>query len=313
MYSPPFEWCLSPFTAALTVTVLCGARLIPSSSFTLSAGTRNPTPAICGTFIVFNSSEWPTPPPFAPRFCALLNLVPLDPLDAVVKLDHTGQRSRHIFNEAADYADSVLDLQDDVFPKFHGSFHTNLDGRPITCIVTQYCGEPMESALNKASGEFNKTRLILAVGRLHVHGASHGDIYEQNILVKDGNPILIDLEKTIPHKCERRMGILPDAIAPHRDQFRCPELYGMGVWTDSNVEFGLDSLPKWTISSADYLKKFTPTYLPVEMQNWWERQAEFIYMSLKEERMITYGTDEFSKCTKRLDSPSPDEDTSWAW
>ncbi|KAJ7867969.1 hypothetical protein B0H13DRAFT_1576187, partial [Mycena leptocephala] len=142
----------------------------------------------------------------------------------VVKLDHTGQRSKHLVNEATAYADTVLDLQGDVVPIFYGSFHTTVDGRTITCILTQYCGEPMGIALDEASADF-KNRLILAVGRLHAHGATHGDLYEQNILVKDGQPILIDLEKTAPHQCQRRMGILPGAIAPLEKQFGCSELY----------------------------------------------------------------------------------------
>jgi hypothetical protein len=58
--------------------------------------------------------------------------------------------------------------------------------------------------------------------------------------------------------------------------------------------FGLGYVPKWNVSSPDYLRKFTPTYLPVDMQEWWKQQADFIWMKLKAERMITYGTDDFS-------------------
>ncbi|KAJ7141115.1 hypothetical protein C8R44DRAFT_726764 [Mycena epipterygia] len=79
--------------------------------------------------------------------------------------------------------------------------------------------------------------IFVSVDRLHQHGASHGDLYEcrlesglsmkyeRNILVKDGNPVLIDLKKRTLHKCNHCMKVLRGAIAPELEEFRCPEMY----------------------------------------------------------------------------------------
>ncbi|KAJ7141107.1 hypothetical protein C8R44DRAFT_974721 [Mycena epipterygia] len=171
------------------------------------------------------------------------------PLDAVLKIDHTGQREQEFIKEVAEaYSDFVFKFQGDLVPRFYGSFQTHLNSKLITCTVTRYCGEPMETSLHMATAAF-KTKLILAVDRLQERGASHGDMSERNILVKDGNPGLIDLEKTTRHKCERRMVMIQGVIAPTPEEFGCPELYSliarMEFWKDPNVVFGVQYLPKW--------------------------------------------------------------------
>jgi len=76
------------------------------------------------------------------------------PLDAVLKIDHTGQREQDFINEAMAYADTVFKLQGDTVPRFHGSFQTQLGGKLITCMVTEYCGDPMKTQLHDAEPEF---------------------------------------------------------------------------------------------------------------------------------------------------------------
>ncbi|KAJ7141128.1 hypothetical protein C8R44DRAFT_931478 [Mycena epipterygia] len=162
----------------------------------------------------------------------------LTPLDAVLKIDHTGQREQEFIDEAEAYSDFVFKLQGDLVPRFYGSFQTHLNSKLITCTVTQYCGEPMRPPFTwpRPPSSASRTKLILAVDRLHERGASHGDLSERNILVKDGNPVLVDLEKTTRHKCERRMVMIQGVIAPTPEEFGCPELYSLiarkGLWKD---------------------------------------------------------------------------------
>jgi tRNA A-37 threonylcarbamoyl transferase component Bud32 len=89
----------------------------------------------------------------------------------------------------------------------------------------------------RESNHLLSSELVDAVDRLHLHGVSHGDLYERNILSHDGRPILIDIEKMQTHSCGRRMIVLQGAIAPTVEEFGCPELHDFimrcGLWSSS--------------------------------------------------------------------------------
>ncbi|KAJ7498629.1 hypothetical protein FB451DRAFT_1548457 [Mycena latifolia] len=118
---------------------------------------------------------------------------------------------KDFFNEAAAYADTLLELQGIVVPRFYGSFQTRIGGKISFCTVTQYWGEPLKGPLY-ATPEFKNSSLL--INCMHTKPATA--TCTNKIIDKDGHPIL---DKTAIHKCERRMGILQGAIAPDPIEF----------------------------------------------------------------------------------------------
>lgn len=154
----------------------------------------------------------------------------------------------------------------------------------------------------------------MAVGTMHAHGLTHGDVRERNILVHNGQPRLVDLESAAAHTCDLRMKVIPGAIEPTVEEFGCAELYDlvqqMCIWRPGSLMFRsldayqwliepliLDALYfcaantiKSSIDSAEYLKKCIPKYA----DGWrlgLEEEADVHYENLLHERLITYGTD----------------------
>ncbi|KAJ7233906.1 hypothetical protein C8J57DRAFT_1090135 [Mycena rebaudengoi] len=155
------------------------------------------------------------------------------PEKVVLKIDPTGRREAEFITEAAAYETGAKELQGDLVPLFYGTFQTDIGNVVVTCTIIQYCGEPMEYALRDSDPDF-LTQLVRVVDRLHRHGLSHGDLYERNILVKDGRPILIDLESLETHPCARRMNLLQGVLEPTVEEFGCPEMHDLilrcGAW-----------------------------------------------------------------------------------
>ncbi|KAJ6486112.1 hypothetical protein C8R47DRAFT_529192 [Mycena vitilis] len=158
----------------------------------------------------------------------------VEPVDAVLKIDHSGQRCHELKAEATAYRALLVNFQGKIIPKFYGCFATVINDRHITCLITEYSGEPLHTYLATTDAAF-LTKLLNAVIHLHHCGAEHGDLDENNILTaKDGRPILIDLERVKPHSCQRRLEFRQGVIAPTEEEFGCPELYDlcmrMGYW-----------------------------------------------------------------------------------
>ncbi|KAJ7204680.1 hypothetical protein GGX14DRAFT_368402 [Mycena pura] len=175
------------------------------------------------------------------------------PLDAVLKLDPTGERQEAFMNETRAYQTTGRPFQANVLPDFFGCFETRIGSTTVTCLAIEYCGDPMEQTYTKLiihscalsffeiSGPFLiaqfRYELIEYAALLHQHGMTHGDIYPQNILVSDGHPVLIDLESSEKHTCCLRMKIVPGTMMPWEEEFGCKELFDlisrMGLWKPS--------------------------------------------------------------------------------
>ncbi|KAJ7665701.1 hypothetical protein B0H17DRAFT_284365 [Mycena rosella] len=116
-----------------------------------------------------------------------------DALDVVIKIDPTGKRAYDLFREAIAYETTAKKLQGTIVPVFYGVFYTQINDSIILCLVTQFCGMPIDQTVANMEDPFYTT-LIQCVRTLHTHGATHGDLHEYNILDHDGRPVLIDLE-----------------------------------------------------------------------------------------------------------------------
>ncbi|KAJ7502494.1 hypothetical protein B0H11DRAFT_1712691 [Mycena galericulata] len=155
------------------------------------------------------------------------------PLDAVLKLDPTGERQEAFLKEAQAYQTIGQKLQGSILPVFYGCFHAQVGATMVTCVAIEFCGEPLEKPLHEIENPL-LSELLLYVGAMHHHGMSHGDIYPRNILVYDEHPVLIDLETAESHTCGLRMKAVPGAMRPTVEEYGCAELHSlvcrMGIW-----------------------------------------------------------------------------------
>ncbi|KAJ6486113.1 hypothetical protein C8R47DRAFT_1321040 [Mycena vitilis] len=236
----------------------------------------------------------------------------LEPVDAVLKIDHSGQRLEELRHEARIYSDLLSRYQDHLIPNYYGYFQTKIGQKTVACIITEYCGEPITTSLDKADPAF-LTRLIQEVDALHRAGVSHGDLYEGNILVKpNGDPVLVDLEAADSHACERRLSFKQGMIQPKEDEFGCHELYRLctdaGLWESRYCRFQGCYVDKLLITSLDYLED---TFISAKIFDKNPRrkqqllgEAKELFATISAEKMKTWGTCEVTKSTKRLDDPS---------
>ncbi|KAJ6486114.1 hypothetical protein C8R47DRAFT_529258 [Mycena vitilis] len=215
-----------------------------------------------------------------------------EPLDAVLKIDHSGQRWRELEDEAAVYRELLGDFQGKLIPHFYGCFATSVGAKTITCLITEYSGEPLRIYLARADSEF-LTKLLNGVNGLHFFGAEHGDLDEGNILRgKDGKPIVIDLERVKPHSCQRRLDYKQGLIAPTEEEFGCHELYDlcirMGYWKSRG------SVMKSDVTSLEWVYGIIPKSAYADPESSRSREyfkaARDLWKTIEAERMLTWGT-----------------------
>ncbi|KAJ7502464.1 hypothetical protein B0H11DRAFT_2223377 [Mycena galericulata] len=220
------------------------------------------------------------------------------PLDAVLKLDPTGERQEAFMKEAQTYQTIGQKLQGSILPVFYGCFQAQVGATMVTCVATEYCGEPMEQALHEIDNPF-LSKLLLYVVAMHHNGMSHGALYPRNIRVCHGRPVFIDLELSKSHKCGLRMKIIPGAMWPTVEEYGCPELHDlvcrMRLWKPDTLHFCVHDIVKSSIHSVDDIIHFTPKYHGPEQRKIWEDKAARLYEELCEERLLTYGTDKISR------------------
>ncbi|KAJ7122039.1 hypothetical protein C8R43DRAFT_861452, partial [Mycena crocata] len=144
----------------------------------------------------------------------------------VLKLDPTGKRREALLKEAGVYRNCDEELLGSVFPSYYGCFEVKIGSNMVTCLVTEYCDSPMKQSLDKADSTFLH-ELFSSVEALHRRGMKHGDLYERNILVCEGHPVIIDLESVEPHKCGIRMKTVPRSMMPTEEEYGCAELYDL--------------------------------------------------------------------------------------
>jgi hypothetical protein len=76
------------------------------------------------------------------------------PLDVALKIDPTGKWEEDFIREAVQYETGAKELQGIIFPHFHGCFQAEIGPTRVTCLVTEYCGEPMEQSLDVIDNPF---------------------------------------------------------------------------------------------------------------------------------------------------------------
>ncbi|KAJ7665219.1 hypothetical protein DFH06DRAFT_1087018 [Mycena polygramma] len=235
-----------------------------------------------------------------------------EPVDAALKIDHSGQRWKELEDEAAVYRELLYKFQGKIIPKFYGCFETSVDEKTITCLITEYSGKPVRTLLAAMDSAF-LTNLLNIVNALHCSGAEHGDLDEGNILRgNDGRPILIDLERVKPRSCQRRLDFKPGVIASTEEEFGCSELYDLCIrmkcWKSRHYNFQGHCVRKSDVTSEEWAYKLVPDSARANPED--ERSQEYLasaedlWKTVEAERMPTWGTLEVTESTKRLDDPT---------
>ncbi|KAJ7122038.1 hypothetical protein C8R43DRAFT_51499 [Mycena crocata] len=219
------------------------------------------------------------------------------PLDAVLKVDPTGERHSAFMKEVEVYQTKGMKLQGVIIPIFYGCFHVELNQTPVTCLVMEYCGEPMKLPLHRVENPF-MSDLLLYVAIFHQHGMTHGDLYERNILVLNERPVLIDLESTTDHTCMVRMNTVPGALIPSVEEYGCAELHDlivrMGLWHSDTLHFCAHNIVKKFLDSVEDIKRFIPECYPPEWKQELEDEADQHYEQICKDRRVTYGAHRLS-------------------
>ncbi|TDL13712.1 hypothetical protein BD410DRAFT_734956 [Rickenella mellea] len=157
-------------------------------------------------------------------------------LDVVVKFDFYNNHHADLVKEARLYEKQAKTLQGTALPVFYGIYHATISERPITCLVLEYCGSEMETSLHEVSEEFS-FKIAKHLMALHSAGIQNNNISESNIVVKNGEPRLIDLSTATLHTCERTMDIEAGKLRPDALDFACTELHDFaseqGIWEAS--------------------------------------------------------------------------------
>lgn len=57
----------------------------------------------------------------------------------------------------------------------------------------------------------------------------HNALMEGHFLDKNGGPIIIDLQCSTPHECERKMRVVVGGVEPWKHEFDCEEVYDFAI------------------------------------------------------------------------------------
>ncbi|KAJ7646609.1 hypothetical protein FB45DRAFT_890888 [Roridomyces roridus] len=206
-------------------------------------------------------------------------------VQVVLKMDVVGGRRPVLLKEASVYkGEDGRALQGDMLPVFYGGFEATIEFNTVTCLVLEYCGEPMEKPFRDTDIAFLH-EILLALRAMHRQGITHGDLHPRNILNYNGQPVFVDLElATLGHKCGTRIKLVPRTLVPSVREYGCAEMhdliYRMGCWEPLNY------IPK-----GDHIVNRPEL----------EATAAQIFEQIVEERRITYGSDERFENGQRLD------------
>ncbi|TFY79907.1 hypothetical protein EWM64_g4100 [Hericium alpestre] len=161
-------------------------------------------------------------------------------LDVVCKIGFGRQAVNRVANEAHFYLGKLSHLQGVCIPPCHGYFIGNTEEGPTSCIILDYCGEPIESMFMRLEPTF-KTAIIHAAIAIHDADVRHGDLEERNVLDYKGLPMIIDFEHADEYECERAFHVDEGQPAPMPDDFACDEIYelcqDLRVWTPAYIQY----------------------------------------------------------------------------
>ncbi|TDL16551.1 hypothetical protein BD410DRAFT_795198 [Rickenella mellea] len=184
-------------------------------------------------------------------------------LDVALKFDFYNNHHADLVDEARLYEKQAKAVQGTALPVLYGIYCATINNRLITCLVLEYCGSEMETSLHDSEEfSFKVAKHLMA---LHSAGLQHNDISASNIVVKNGEPRIIDLSTATLHTCERTMDIEPGKPRPDALDFACTELHDFaseqGIWEPTDIFYYGAVIPKHLITSAESLLAMTPPYL----------------------------------------------------
>lgn len=120
---------------------------------------------------------------------------------------------------------------------------------------------------------------------IHDAGLVHTKICKENILVKDGVPIIVDFKRARPHPCHRVNAIVPGAVKPPLEDVGCVYIYRlvqeMCIWVPGksrslSFEASLERLNGYHPAA---IINFVDTCVAVEDIRSVEQLAEMAYSS----------------------------------
>lgn len=84
----------------------------------------------------------------------------MDPLDVVIKIDIDKSHTKSLIREARWYTTKLDDLQGHVIPIYYGLYQAKFEARNVTCLVLQYCGEPINNWFKRLDKKFKYVWMI---------------------------------------------------------------------------------------------------------------------------------------------------------
>ncbi|KAL6301408.1 kinase-like domain-containing protein [Sparassis latifolia] len=158
--------------------------------------------------------------------------------DVVCKVAFGKRKIARLRHEAEIYL-HLRNLQCDAIPACYGLFEGELEDGPSACLVTEYCGNTLETSFDCIDTQL-RIDIIEALAKIHAAGVQHGDIREYNVvLYQNRQPTIIDFDRAEKHQCLCPRPILFDVTEPYRNEFGCNELYQIcldcDVWTPNMV------------------------------------------------------------------------------
>ncbi|KAG5641260.1 hypothetical protein DXG03_005654 [Asterophora parasitica] len=129
-----------------------------------------------------------------------------DDTDVMIKLTFEDSEFADMQSEADFYRDSLAPYYGKGVPTFYGHYegdcYSSWDKETLQCtfIVLEWCGEPSEP-FDTFDRDFRRKLVQLAMKMHKKWNIRHGDLHHYNVLNKNGEPFIIDFERSIKHKC----------------------------------------------------------------------------------------------------------------
>ncbi|TRM62318.1 hypothetical protein BD626DRAFT_631035 [Schizophyllum amplum] len=176
-----------------------------------------------------------------------------------------GRREDTLAREATHYG-TAASLQGVVIPRCFGLFEARPKGpfgRPIRCLLLEYCGAPLRARKLSSLPRQVKARIIDKAFYFHdVAGMAHGNLWDGHLLARsscddapahrstihdsckalheriepaaDSEPFFVDLSDCTQHACHCTMEVVEGDPKPSPSEFKCKEVWelvcALGVW-----------------------------------------------------------------------------------
>ncbi|KAJ6460946.1 hypothetical protein C8R45DRAFT_1080980 [Mycena sanguinolenta] len=148
----------------------------------------------------------------------------MEPCDVIVlKMAHGKEEVEEMEREAGFYNDQLKHLQGTVVPSCFGFYTTKVHGKPVSCLLLEYCsGPPLEG--KRGVQEF-KWKSMQAAYALHKAGVLHGDLDDWHHFVPMGLDVrIVDFSVSVAHHCVSGLSKRAAGYDHFRHLCACPEL-----------------------------------------------------------------------------------------